>query len=326
MTKTIGTRFDDGVASDGSGSNDSGKDGFGDDGSADIPVVDASDAVRVGRTRWLAGTFSRFRRHIAHRPAGFFVGALCVVLCAVVLVLPAPYVVESPGPTRDVLGQSDGSPVISLTGASTYKDSGHLLMVTVNASGVPGYSMTTAEAMASWFLSDRVLTPREVVFPVGQSADDYKTQSEGQMSQSQNHAVKAALAYASKDLGLDVSGVSATVKMEDIGGPSAGMMYALGILDKLGDRSLTNGLTIAGTGTMSDSGKVGAIGGIRLKMKGARRDGATWFLAPASNCDEVVGHVPEGLRDVKVSTLSGAYKALVAISTGKGDSLPHCTV
>ena len=61
-------------------------------------------------------------------------------------------------------------------------------------------------------------------------------------------------------------------------------------------------------------------------MQGAKRDGATWFLAPASNCDEVVGHVPSGLRDVKVSTLDEAYKALVAIGEGKGNSLPHCTV
>lgn len=76
---------------------------------------------------------------------------------------------------------------------------------------------------------------------------------------------------------------------------------------------------------MAKDGKVGAIGGIRMKMLGAKRDGATWFLAPESNCDEVVGHVPEGLRDVKVSTLDEAYQALVAIGEGKGDALPQCS-
>ena len=270
------------------------------------------------------GALSRLEAHVSHRPAGFFVGAVCVFLCAVILVLPSPYVVESPGPTRNVLGSSEGTAVITVKGASTYKDSGKLLMVTVNASGVPGYAMTTAEAMISWFRSDSVVTPTETVFPVGQSADEYRSESTGQMTQSQNHAVTAALSFASKNLGVDVSDVSVSLNMEDVGGPSAGMMYALGILDKLGSTSLTNGAVIAGTGTMSDSGKVGAIGGIRLKMLGARRDAATWFLAPKSNCDEVVGHVPSGLRDVRVSTLSDAYKALIAISSGKGDSLPRC--
>ena len=114
--------------------------------------------------------------------------------------------------------------------------------------------------------------------------------------------------------------------IDDIGGPSAGMMYTLGTISKLTARDETGGKIIAGTGTMENGGKVGAIGGIRLKMLGAKRDGAAWFLAPASNCDEVVGHVPSGLRDVKVSTLDEAYQALVAIGQGKGEKLPHCTV
>ena len=59
---------------------------------------------------------------------------------------------------------------------------------------------------------------------------------------------------------------------------------------------------------------------------GAKRDGATWFLAPRGNCDEVAGHVPSGLRDVAVSTIDDAYDAVVAIGKGKGASLPHCTV
>ena len=113
--------------------------------------------------------------------------------------------------------------------------------------------------------------------------------------------------------------------VDDIGGPSAGMMYALGVIDKLTPQDETGGLTIAGTGTIDADGTVGAIGGIRLKMLGARRDGATWFLAPEENCAEVVGHVPDGLRDVSVSTLEEAYEALVAIGKGEGDALPHCS-
>ena len=97
------------------------------------------------------------------------------------------------------------------------------------------------------------------------------------------------------------------------------------IIDKLTEADETGGKTIAGTGTIDAKGKVGAIGGIRLKMLGALRDGATWFLAPESNCNEVVGHVPQGLRVVKVSTLDEAYQALVAIGQGHTDGLAGCT-
>ena len=112
--------------------------------------------------------------------------------------------------------------------------------------------------------------------------------------------------------------------LENIGGPSAGMMFSLGIIDRLTEGDMTGGQAIAGTGTMSYDGKVGAIGGIRQKMQGAKRDGATWFLAPESNCDQVIGHVPDGLRVVRVSTLHEAHEAVDAIASQRGDTLPSC--
>ena len=143
------------------------------------------------------------------------------------------------------------------------------------------------------------------------------------MDQSQQEAVDAALAFL-RDRGVDVSGIDVDMHVEGIGGPSAGMMYALGLIDKLTPESETGGRTIAGTGTIDAEGNVGAIGGVRLKMLSAKRDGATWFLAPEANAAEVAGNVPEGLRDVCVSTLSEAYDALTAIGQGRGDDLPHC--
>lgn len=257
-------------------------------------------------------------------PFRYYVGTLAVLLSVVVLCLPSAYAVEGPGPTADVLGDADGKAVISVSGVDTHRDSGRLLMVTVNASGVPGYPVTNAQTLLAWLDPHQTVMPQEAVFPVGQSADEYRRQSEGEMTSSQDSATSAALDYATK-LGVDVSDARVTMHVDDIGGPSAGMMYALGLIDKLTSADETGGMTIAGTGTMDESGKVGAIGGIRLKMIGAKRDGATWFLAPEANCDEVVGHVPDGLRDVSVSTLDEAYQALVAIGEGKGADLPHCT-
>lgn len=120
--------------------------------------------------------------------------------------------------------------------------------------------------------------------------------------------------------------VDVTIEAGRIGGPSAGTMFALGIMDLLTPQDEANGQVVAGTGTIDAVGRVGAIGGIRQKLAGAHRDGARWFLAPAGNCGEVVGHVPDGLRVVKVETLHEAYEHLVAIGEGRGDALPGCTV
>lgn len=260
-----------------------------------------------------------------HRAKRYYVGALCVLLCLVTLVLPSPYVIQSAGPTQDVLGEAGGKPVIAVSGVPSHGSKGKLLLVTVNAEGVPGYPALTAETLLAWIDPHRQVMPSEAIFPVGQNAKQYKRESDKQMSGSQDSATAAALSYA-KAHHIDTRGVSVKLHVDKIGGPSAGMMYALGILSKLTEADETGGMTIAGTGTMNGSGSVGAIGGIRLKMLGARRDGAAWFLAPAANCNEVVGHVPSGLRDVRVSTLSEAYDALNAIGRGKGDALPHCTV
>jgi Lon-like protease len=115
-----------------------------------------------------------------------------------------------------------------------------------------------------------------------------------------------------------------TVKISvgDIGGPSAGMMFALGIIDKLTTLNLTGGKFIAGTGEITPAGQVEAIGGIQQKMIGARQAGATIFLAPASNCSDVKGAVPAGLQIVKVSTLSQAVDDLEAIKAGH--QVPSC--
>ncbi|MCW2496637.1 PDZ domain-containing protein [Jatrophihabitans sp.] len=107
-----------------------------------------------------------------------------------------------------------------------------------------------------------------------------------------------------------------------IGGPSAGMMFSLGIMDKVGKIDLTHGQFIAGTGTIDPSGNVGAIGGIQLKMIAARRAGATVFLAPAGNCSDVSGAIPKGLDVIKVDTLHHAVQDLQNLHAGK--AVPHC--
>lgn len=117
------------------------------------------------------------------------------------------------------------------------------------------------------------------------------------------------------------------IQLDRVGGPSAGMMFALGIIDKLTPGAIQGGKDVAGTGTIDPAGAVGPIGGIRQKLYGARDAGAEWFLSPADNCGEVTGHIPDGLTVFSVADLDDSLAALEAIRTGEGtDSLPTCAV
>ena len=107
-----------------------------------------------------------------------------------------------------------------------------------------------------------------------------------------------------------------TINLDNVGGPSAGLMFTLGIIDKIKPEDLTGGLAVAGTGTMDEEGNVGAIGGIPQKMRGAKRDGAAIFLAPANNCAEAVANAVPGLMLVKVDTLATALQALETLRSG----------
>lgn len=103
--------------------------------------------------------------------------------------------------------------------------------------------------------------------------------------------------------------IDVEIDIKRTGGPSAGMIFALGVIEKLTGEDLLRGRKIAGTGTIDLQGDIGPIGGIESKLIGAARVGATIFLAPRGNCDEIV-HVPKGLQVIPVSTLQEAVEVL----------------
>lgn len=118
------------------------------------------------------------------------------------------------------------------------------------------------------------------------------------------------------------SRIKVDIKLKDIGGPSAGLMFTLGIIDKLTPGSLTGGRNIAGTGTIDVDGTVGQIGGIAEKLLGARRVGATVFLVPDANCAEAAKNRPDGLTLIRVKDLDGALAGLSAVRAGR--TAPSC--
>lgn len=109
--------------------------------------------------------------------------------------------------------------------------------------------------------------------------------------------------YITPDFDIDFT-------LQDVGGPSAGLMFATGIIDKLTPEDLTGGGYVAGTGTIKPDGTVGPIGGIRQKLTGARDAGAELFVMPERHCAEAQGHIPDGLQVVPVATLDEAITAI----------------
>ncbi|HJC60555.1 MAG TPA: PDZ domain-containing protein [Candidatus Dietzia intestinigallinarum] len=102
----------------------------------------------------------------------------------------------------------------------------------------------------------------------------------------------------------------------DVGGPSAGLILAIAIVDRLSPGEATGGADVAGSGTIQPDGTVGSIGGIRHKIRAAHEVGATEFLVPAGNCAEAVQNPPDGIRLIEVSTLTGALEALETAASG----------
>ena len=124
---------------------------------------------------------------------------------------------------------------------------------------------------------------------------------------------------------VPTSDTEVSYNLEDIGGPSAGLIFSLSVYDQLTPGALTGGHRIAGTGTISTEGAVGPIGGIRQKMVGAEESEAEFFLAPAENCDQVIGFEPEGLEVVAVADFDEALTATETIAeTGSAEGLPTC--
>jgi PDZ domain-containing protein len=239
-------------------------------------------------------------------------GAVLVLGLAIGLAyMPVPYVALEPGETVNVLGTDGKHDIITVSGAQVSKSKGQLRLVTVGV--YDKFDLVTA--MRLWHDDDAAVVPREYVYPPDKSRKEVERQDKADFTQSQSTAQAAAF----RALGYDDSKkptFTVSFDLAGIGGPSAGLMFALGTVDKLSAEDLTGGRIIAGTGEISADGKVDPIGGIAQKMRGARRDGSTVFLTPVDNCADAVKNVPKGLRLVKVSSLDDALSALRALRDG----------
>lgn len=352
------------------------------------------------------GTFTASLGRMSRRVRTLLIGGvLFLVMITLAFTLPVPYVILSPGPTLNTLGQDgQGNDIIVIKGHPTRKSDGHLNLTTVDVSLD---RVNVIQALTGWLRHDKVVVPRDSIYPPGRSQKEVNQQDTQDFVDSQDNAEAAAFCELGYPKGVavrtfsDGSKAKAVLQVNDqitavngtaitttdelaavlaqlspggtasvevdragkpttvtvslidpakgrtgarfgvtvtqgciapfsvdlglankIGGPSAGMMFALGIINEVGPADLTGGQFIAGTGTIDSSGKVGAIGGIQLKMIAARKAGAKYFLAPADNCSDVGKATPKGLTIVKVATLHEAVTDLTMIKSG--GSAPHC--
>ena len=332
-----------------------------------------------------------------------------LILLGAAMFIPVPYVMTSPGPVFNTIGEVNKIELISISGTETYPTEGELDMTTVSEYGGPQEGLDMFQAIWGWIDPDRRVVPRESVYPEGETEEENTARNVEAFSTSQSYAIAAAMDYLDQPIkeqvivtsvGLDtpaqdklragdeiltVDGVQMTTpeqvveavrskpigtdlyfsvmrggtklevvvtsgtRLDDpeteqneatipyigigidinysaefeikfgvtgVGGPSAGTLFAIGIIDKLTPGALTQGKIIAGTGTIDPAGNVGEIGGIQQKLIGARDAGAVLFLAPAGNCDEVIGHIPDGLTVAAIETLEDAMDEIEAFNAG----------
>ncbi len=225
-----------------------------------------------------------------------------VALLVAAALVPLPFVIARPGSTTaNVLGEHKGKPVITINGTATRRTSGQLRMTTIEATG-PNVDISLADVVDGWFRTDRAVMPHDSVYPPGQSDEEIERHNVADMKKSQDAAAEAALRYlhrSPKDVKVELS-------LADVGGPSAGLLFTLGVIDKLdGDGrggDLTGGRNIAGTGTIEPDGTVGAV--------------------PKDECSDASAELPKGLRLIPVTELKDAVASLKDLAAGK--SVPSC--
>lgn len=257
------------------------------------------------------------------RRIGFGLVAFALLSMSWGLSQPLPYVIVEPGPAFNVLGESDGVEVITVEGGDVSDNPGSLDLLTISVFGSPGQTPTFFELVQPFFATDRSIVPLEFFYPVGQSKAETERRNQLDFDQSQTAAISAAKSVMPEEV---ASKLNVKLNLVSVSGPSGGLMFALGIIDKATPGSLTGGKKIAGTGTIAATGEVGPIGGIDFKMISAARAGDRYFLAPRENCDDVVGHIPPDLNVFAVRNIKDALAVLKVVSAdGDTSKLPVCS-
>lgn len=241
-------------------------------------------------------------------PLPRFVIAVLGVFFTLALVAPLPFAIVMPGNAQNIFEK-----IITVKNQKSYPATGRLDLMSVQVTN-PNNWIIGPEIIYSWIRSDEAVYPRAAIYPPGATNASEKKAAAADMTSSQSKAIGAALTFLRANPDFNVTRDQLVEKnilidVKRTGGPSGGMVFAIGVIELLTPRDILDGRHISGTGTISIDGTVGPIGGINEKIHAARKAGAKIFLAPIGNQSEVT-NPPQGIRVVFVATLTDAINAL----------------
>ena len=244
------------------------------------------------------------------------------IFFALATIAPLPFAIVLPGEAQNIF-----KGVITFKGLDNYPANGRIDLMSIRVTN-PDTWIFGPEVVYSWISGDRAVYPKSAIYPPGTTTEEESKQAKADMVKSQDTAIVAAVNYLqshpeimaptksestvspiaqSRAAALDTKKIA--FKVGETGGPSGGLVFSIGLVELLTEQDLLQGRHIAGTGTITQRGVVGPIGGINEKIMSARKVGATVFFAPVDNAEEI-SNVPEGIKVVTVATLAQAINYL----------------
>ena len=262
-----------------------------------------NSTLRFSRTPWLSRT-------------------LLTLAALVALIAPMNFVLITPGPATSLFPKV--LTIKDAPGIKSYPVNGQLNLLTIYVTNPESY-VFGAQVLACWVWGDCVAMPRSVMYEDGATDEAETKVGRKDMKQSQSLALTAARSVmARKFPSVDISRVtdaSIKVSLENTGGPSGGLVFTLGLIDLFTPEDILQGRNIAGTGTISKDGVIGAIGGVTEKILGAKKAGATILFVSKENCSELPPKV-EGITVVAIEKIDQAIDYLLAPNSGKKGDKP----
>lgn len=262
--------------------------------------------------------FSRLPRVVTGTLAIFF---------ALATIAPLPFAIVLPGEAQNIF-----KGVITFKALDNYPANGRIDLMSIRVTN-PDTWIFGPEIVYSWISGDRAVYPKSAIYPPGTTTEEESKQAKADMVKSQDTAILAAVNYLQshpeimqpiddgstsfvsppstigRDRANQLDTKKIAFKVGETGGPSGGLVFSIGLVELLTEQDLLQGRHIAGTGTITQRGVVGPIGGINEKIMSAKKVGATLFFAPVDNAEEI-SKVPEGIKVVTVATLAQAVSYL----------------
>ena len=234
--------------------------------------------------------------------------AILTIFFTAALVAPLPFAIVMPGTAQNIFDK-----IITVKNQKSYPASGRLDLMSVRVT-TPNNWLIGPEILYSWLRGDESVYPRSAIYPPGTTAESEEKNAKVDMTNSQNKAIVSALNFLKSNPQYGVTKNQLVEKnilfdVKRTGGPSGGMIFAIGVIELLTPQDILRSRHIAGTGTITSDGRVGPIGGISEKIRAAHKAGAEIFLAPEGNREEIKSP-PDGISVVVVSTLAEAINAL----------------